>query len=86
MERIKRADNARQPTGFYFWRTYDPKEIDLIEDRDGRLSAFKCKCSPNARAKAPADWTTAYPDAEYTVATRENWQGLLEGNDEGTER
>jgi len=77
MERIKRADNARQPTLFYFWRTYDRKEIDLIEDRDGKLNAFECKWSPSTRSKAPADWTTAYPQASYTVATRENWQALL---------
>ncbi|MEI7536107.1 MAG: ATP-binding protein [Comamonadaceae bacterium] len=77
MERIKRADNARQPTLFYFWRTYDQKEIDLIEDRDGKLNAFECKWSPSTRSKAPADWTTAYPQASYTVATRENWQALL---------
>ncbi|OIP44548.1 MAG: hypothetical protein COZ12_07195 [Deltaproteobacteria bacterium CG_4_10_14_3_um_filter_60_8] len=78
MERIKLAGNARQPTGFYFWRTYDQKEIDLVEDRDGRLCAFECKWSPVKRVKAPADWTTAYPEAEFTVATRDNWQGLLE--------
>lgn len=77
VERIKRADNARQPTGFHFWRTYDQKEIDLVEERDGRLAAFECKWSPAARAKAPADWTAAYPQAEFTVATRENWPGLL---------
>lgn len=77
MERIKRADNAREPTGFYFWRTYDQKEIDLIEDRNGQLSAFECKWSPNVRKGAPADWTAAYPQARYTVATRENWQDLL---------
>ncbi len=77
MERIKRADNTRQPTLFYFWRTYDQKEIDLIEDRDGKLNAFECKWSPSTRSKAPADWTTAYPQASYTVATRENWQALL---------
>ncbi len=82
MERIKRADNARQPTGFYFWRTYDQKEIDLIEDRDGRLSAFECKWSPNGRVKAPVDWTTAYPDAKFTVVTRDNWQELLLVSDE----
>jgi hypothetical protein len=74
MERIKRADNAREPTGFYFWRTYDQKEIDLIEDRNGKLSAFECKWSPTARVKAPADWPAAYPDAQFTVATRDNWQ------------
>lgn len=77
MERIKRADNAREPTGFYFWRTYDQKEIDLIEDRNGHLSAFECKWSPTARAKAPTDWTAAYPQAQYTVVTRDNCQDLL---------
>lgn len=78
MERIKRADNTSQPTGFYFWRTYDQREIDLIEDRDGQLWAFECKWSPNARAKAPTDWTSAYPQAKYAVVTRENWQTWLE--------
>ena len=78
MERIKRADNTRQATLFYFWRTYDQKEIDLIEDRDGKLNAFECKWSPSARSKAPADWTAAYPQSSYTVATRENCQALLE--------
>jgi predicted AAA+ superfamily ATPase len=77
MERIKRASNARQPTGFYFWRTYDQKEIDLVEDRDGHLSAFECKWSSSARAKAPAEWTAAYPQADYTIATRDNWPMLL---------
>lgn len=80
MERIKRADNARESTGFYFWRTYDQKEIDLIEDRNGKLSAFECKWSPAARTKAPADWTAAYPEAHFTVATRDNWQSLLEAS------
>jgi predicted AAA+ superfamily ATPase len=80
MERIKRASNARQPTGFYFWRTYDQKEIDLIEDRDGHLAAFECKWSPDKRVKAPLDWTSAYPDASFTIATRDNWQSLLEAN------
>ena len=77
MERIKRASNLHNHTGFYFWRTYDQKEIDLIEDCDGQLSAFECKWSPAARAKAPAEWTAAYPQANYTVATRDNWQVLL---------
>lgn len=80
MERIKRASNARQPIGFHFWRTYDQKEIDLIEERDGRLTAFECKWSPDKRVTAPADWTNAYPDASFAVATRDNWQDLLEAD------
>ena len=78
MERIKRADNAREPTGFYFWRTYDQKEIDLIEERNGKLRAFECKWSPNARFTPPAEWTANYPEAQFNIATRENWPSILE--------
>lgn len=77
MERIKRADNCREPTAFYFWRTYDQKEIDLVEERNGNLAAFECKWSPGSRVKAPVDWTAAYPDAVFTVVNNENWADLL---------
>lgn len=78
MERIKKAGNHRLHTGFHFWRTHDQKEIDLVEDRDGRLTGFECKWSPNPRIKAPADWIAAYPDAGFQVATSKNWQQFLE--------
>jgi hypothetical protein len=34
-EQIMRSGNHRRSTGFYIWRTYDQKEIDLIEEREG---------------------------------------------------
>jgi uncharacterized protein len=80
MERIKRANNHRRFTGFYFWRTYDQHEIDLVEDLDGRLLGFECKWSPKSRAKVPKDWLQGYPEAGFMVVTRENWMGRLEDN------
>jgi predicted AAA+ superfamily ATPase len=77
MERIKRAGNAGRFTGFYFWRTYDQHEIDLVEDLDGGLTGFECKWSPKARAKAPGDWSRAYPASGFHVVTRENWMEYL---------
>lgn len=79
MTLCKNTPNNLPTSSFYFWRTCEQKEIDLIEDRNGNLSAFECKWTPAARAKVPADWTAAYPDAQYTVATSDNWQSLLEG-------
>ncbi len=73
MERIKRAGNQRRFTGFYFWRTYDQHEIDLVEELDGTLTGFECKWSPRARVAAPKDWQAAYPEAGFNVVTRENW-------------
>jgi len=77
MERIKHASNHRRFTGFYFWRTYNQQEIDLVEDIDGRLTGFECKWSPKARVKAPKDWIEGYPGAGFQCVTRENWQKLL---------
>jgi uncharacterized protein len=74
MERIKQAGNHRRFTGFFFWRTYDQHEIDLVEDLDGKLTGFECKWSPaKSKAKTPKDWLRGYPDAGFHVITRENW-------------
>ncbi len=78
MERIKRAANQRRFTGFYFWRTYDQQEIDLVEDLDGQLTGFECKWSARARAKGPKGWREGYLDAGFELVTRENWLRWLE--------
>jgi predicted AAA+ superfamily ATPase len=78
MERIKRAGNNRRFVGFYFWRTYDQKEIGLVEDIDGTLTGFECKWSPKAQVKAPKDWIEAYPGAGFEVVTQANWKIWLE--------
>ena len=78
VERLKRADNRRLHAAFYFWRTYDQKEIDLVEEREGRLTGYDCKWSPAAKANPPREWSEAYPDAGFVVVNRENWRELLE--------
>lgn len=37
-ERIKFNQNHRRFVNTYFWRTYDQKEIDYIEEKDGHLT------------------------------------------------
>jgi hypothetical protein len=78
MERIKQAGNRRSHKGFYFWRTYDQHEIDLVEDVGGRLTGFECKWSPKSKLKAPKDWLQSYPGAGFEVVTRANWMEYLE--------
>ncbi len=77
MERIKRAGNLRRFVGFYFWRTYNQHEIDLVEDIDGTSTGFECKWSPKARAKTPKDWSEAYPGAGFEVVTQASWMVWL---------
>ncbi len=77
MERIKEVGNHRRFTGFYFWRTYDQQEIDLVEDLNGRLNDFECKWSSKSRSKAPRDWRQSYPDAGFETLSRENGMDYL---------
>ncbi len=58
----------------YFWRTYDRQEIDLVEEREGRLLGYECKWSTTALPASPRDWLQAYPNASFSVITPQNYQ------------
>ena len=73
LERMKFLANQRKFANFYFWRTYDQKEIDLIEERDGKLRAFEFKYGPVKISKATQrEFLETYPGSEFEVVTPEN--------------
>lgn len=76
-ERLKKRSYHELYANSYFWRTYSQKEIDLVEEREGNLFGYECKWSKPKRLTAPAEWTTAYPDASYEVITRKNYMGFI---------
>lgn len=76
-ERIKRNAYLERFTNYYFWRTYTGAELDLVEEAAGQLAAFEFKWG-NKKGKAPSDWTSAYPNARYTVVNRDNFLDFLE--------
>jgi hypothetical protein len=71
-ERYKRQEYLRQTTNAYFWRTYDRKEIDLVEEGRGKLSGYEIKWR-DVPVKIPRDWSTGYPAAGFSVIHRENY-------------
>lgn len=76
MERVKTKSYKRIFSNDYFWRTYDRQEIDLIEDRDGKLFAYEFKWNPK-NVKAPKAWTEAYPNSEFMVISKDNFLEFL---------
>ena len=76
MERLKTKSYQRIFSNDYFWRTYDQQEVDLVEDRDGKLYAYEFKWNPR-KLKAPKAWTDAYPDSEFQVISKENFLEFL---------
>ena len=71
-DRLKRSHNQRLGANFYFWRTYDQQEIDLIEEYNGTLRAIEIK-SGNKTPAAPKAFANAYPDAQFSVLNADNY-------------
>jgi len=79
MEKIKKENNNRSFPNFYFWRTYDQQEIDLIEEKEGRLNAFECKLSDKPYS-FPKGWKDAYPQSSLIKIDKNNYQEFLSNN------
>ena len=72
-ERIKKRSNKNIYGSQYFWRTYDKQEIDIIEERDGKLYGYECKWSIKKKTKAPKYWLTNYKNSSFDVITPNNY-------------
>ncbi len=71
-ERLKKQRYQKVFSNNYFWRTYDQKEVDFVEERDGGLFGFEFKWSKRA-VKPPAAWLETYPEATFDVIDRNNY-------------
>jgi len=76
-ERYKRHEYTRHTVNSYFWRTYDKKEIDLVEEQKGHLSGYEVKWK-NIPAKIPREWKASYPGADFSVIHRENYLEFIQ--------
>ena len=76
-ERLKRLAYAQSYARSYFWRTTTQSEIDYIEELDGQIKAFEFKWNPHEKAKMPQSFAAAYPNATYSVISRESYDGFL---------
>ncbi len=71
-ERIKRNSYNQSYAQLYFWRTQQQQEIDLIEEKDGRLTAYEFKWG-KTNARVPKPFAENYPDTELHVISPENY-------------
>lgn len=80
VERRKTNQLAGRSINAYFWRTYDKKEIDYIEEHAGRLGAYEFKWGQKSGMKKSTRQTflEAYPNAEINTITRENFESFLD--------
>lgn len=76
IERLKKTSYEQLFANRYFWRTYDQKEIDYIEEYGGIFHAYEMKWGKKI-PKVPSVWKKAYPDAEFEVINKENYLDFI---------
>lgn len=76
LERLKTKTYKRIYSNDYFWRTYSKNEIDLVEERDGKLFGYEFKWKQQP-AKAPREWAENYPESSFEVITRDNYLSFI---------
>lgn len=72
MERIKKQQYKQIWSHNFFWRTYDQKELDWVEDREGHLFGYEFKWGQNV-SNPPNLWLETYPQASFECINRENY-------------
>lgn len=71
-ERQKFTGYKQLTPEYYFWRTYDQQEIDLIEIQGKKLMAFETKWG-RAKARIPGGFAKNYPGAIFQIINRDNY-------------
>jgi len=76
IERLKKQHYKQIHSNNYFWRTYHKKEIDLIEEREGKLYGYEFKWG-KGKTFPPKLWQETYPDSEFQLINRDNFIDFL---------
>lgn len=77
VERRKNNNNNFRFVNSYFWRTYQQKEIDYVEEVNGKLAGFEFKWSDRGTTRLPKLWLETYKNASFEVVDRENYGGFV---------
>ncbi len=62
---------------FYFWRTADQQEIDVVIEKENLLHTYEIKWSPQKKASLSKTFSTLYPNNTFTVINPQNMEDIL---------
>lgn len=78
VERRKVNQIADRRVNTYFWRTYDQKEIDYIEEFGGKLRGYEFKWKKGKiRQATRSEFIKAYPGSELKTINQNNFEDFL---------
>ena len=62
---------------FYFWRTNEQQEVDLIIEKNGKLEVIEIKWNSKIKPKIPLSFSNKYPDAKFNYVNSQNFWEFL---------
>jgi len=65
VERLKKRTDQGISGSSYYWRTYEGREPDLIEEREGKLFAFEFKWSARKKKARPRSGARLIPGPNF---------------------
>jgi len=77
VERMKYREYHRIEANQYFWRTYDGSEVDLVEEREGKLFGYEFKWKPREYARILTKWKE-YKGSSYQIITPDKLKGFIQ--------
>jgi len=78
IERMKKQSYTPIYANNFFWRTWSGKEVDFIEEREGKLFGYEFKWAKK-NTKAPKLWLDTYPEASWEVVDTTNYMEFITG-------
>lgn len=70
-EKYKQQFGLGFKTNYYFWRTYDKQEVDLVEEKGGQLLGWEIKWIGKNK-KAPKAWKS-YKNSTWQIIDKNNY-------------
>lgn len=73
----KQNEYHQQFKKFYFWRTQNQQEVDLIAEKNGEIQAFEIKWNAKAKLKSTRAFSNQYPDCSVNFINSDNFFEFL---------
>lgn len=75
LERMKKNQKENNHAKYYYWRSRDKQEVDLVEETGKQTIAFECKWGK--APKFPGGFTKQYPNIPTIGINKENYWDYL---------
>lgn len=62
---------------FYFWRTADQQEIDVVIEKENTLHTYEIKWTPQRKASLSKTFSNSYPNNTFKVIHPQNMEDIL---------